>query len=70
MSSYSLNLSGGNLDLQTPSVLAFDATTAQSNGHYTKLAYSAARLQNLTDSFTLRIALASASASFFEDRKM
>lgn len=57
VSSYSLNLSSGNMDLQTASVLAFDAATAQSNGHYTKLAYSAARLQNLTDSVSLYAAV-------------
>jgi hemolysin activation/secretion protein len=53
VSSYSLNFSNGNLDLQTDSVLAFDALTAQSNGHYTKLAYSAARLQNVTSLVSL-----------------
>ena len=50
VSSYSLNLSSGNLDLETASVLAFDAVTVQSNGHYNKLAYSAARLQNVAPS--------------------
>jgi hemolysin activation/secretion protein len=53
VSSYSLNLSKGNLDLQTASVAAFDAVTAQSNGDYTKLAYSAAHLQNLTNLVSL-----------------
>jgi len=53
VSSYSLNLSNGNIDLQTPSVLAVDAATARSNGHYTKLAYSAARLQNVTNLVSL-----------------
>jgi hemolysin activation/secretion protein len=57
VSSYSLNLSSGNIDLETPSALAFDATTAQSNGHYTKLAYSAARLQNVTDSVSFYAAI-------------
>jgi hemolysin activation/secretion protein len=57
VSSYSLNLSNGNMDLQTPSVSAFDAATARSNGHYTKLAYSVARLQNVTDSVSFYAAV-------------
>ncbi len=51
MNSYALSWSSGSVDLQTPSVRAFDAATAQTNGSYNKLAYSAARLQNVTDSF-------------------
>jgi len=36
-----------------PSVRAADALTARRNGHYGKLAYSAARLQNVTDTISL-----------------
>jgi len=56
-SSYSLALSAGNIDLQTPAVQALDAVTAQSNGHFNKLAFSAARLQGLTDSVSLSAAI-------------
>ena len=57
INSYSLNISGGDVDLQTPSVLALDAATAQSNGRYGKLAYSAARLQAVTDSVSFYAAI-------------
>lgn len=50
LSSYALSLTSGQVDLQTPSVHAVDALTAQSNGHYNKLGYSAARLQNVAGS--------------------
>ena len=48
-SSYSLTLSAGNLDIQTPAVRAIDAATAQSNGRFGKLSFSANRLQGVTD---------------------
>jgi len=56
-SSYSLVLSAGNLDLQTPTMQAMDAATAQSNGHFNKLAFSLARLQRVTDTVSLSAAL-------------
>lgn len=49
LSAYSLSWSIGNLDIQTPAVRALDAVTAQSNGHYNKLGFSALRLQNVTE---------------------
>jgi hemolysin activation/secretion protein len=52
-SAYSLTWSSGNIDLQTPVNLAFDAATAQTNGHFNKLAFSATRVQGLTDMFSL-----------------
>jgi hemolysin activation/secretion protein len=45
--------STGNIDLQTPSEQALDAVTAQSNGHFNKLAFSLARLQHVTDNVSL-----------------
>jgi hemolysin activation/secretion protein len=53
VSSYSLTLTGGNLDIQTSAARAFDATTARSNGLYGKLGYSAMRLQSVTESISL-----------------
>ena len=49
---YSLAWSTGNLDIRTPDVRAFDAATAQTHGHFSKLAIHAARLQNLSESFS------------------
>ena len=53
LSSYSLTGTVGNIDIQTPSIRAFDAATAQSNGHYTKLGFGAMRLQSVTDTISL-----------------
>ena len=53
LSAYSLTASVGNIDLQTPAVHAVDAQTAQSNGHFNKLAFSAMRLQSVTDLVSL-----------------
>ncbi|WP_196869929.1 ShlB/FhaC/HecB family hemolysin secretion/activation protein [Polaromonas sp. CG_9.11] len=53
LSSYSLTGTAGNIDIQTPAMQAFDAVTAQSNGHYTKLGFSAMRLQSVTDTVSL-----------------
>ena len=40
-------------ELQTPEVRAFDAVTAQTHDHFSKLAIHAARLQNLSESFSI-----------------
>lgn len=53
VSSFSLSWSAGDLDIRTPAALAADAATARTNGNYGKLAYSASRLQNITDSLSL-----------------
>ena len=53
LTSYSLTGTAGNIDIQTPAIRAFDAATAQSNGHYTKLGFSAMRLQSVTDTVSL-----------------
>ena len=53
LSNYGLALSAGHLDIETPGVRAQDGTTAQSNGSYSKLAFSAARLQSVTQSVSL-----------------
>jgi hemolysin activation/secretion protein len=55
--SHALAWSTGNIDLQTPSVKALDAVTAQSNGHFNKLAFSMSRLQRVTDSVSLYAAI-------------
>ncbi|MEC5212943.1 hemolysin activation/secretion protein [Polaromonas sp. CG_9.5] len=53
LTSYAVTGTAGNIDIQTPFMRAFDAATAQSNGHYTKLGFSAMRLQSVTDSVSL-----------------
>jgi len=53
LSSFSLTLSAGDLDIQTPAALAIDQATARTNGSYGKLAYSASRLQTLSDRWSL-----------------
>lgn len=50
---FSLTFSSGNLDLETPALRSIDAITARSNGHYSKLAYSASRVQRVTDALSL-----------------
>ena len=53
VSSFSLMWSAGDLDIRTPAALATDQATARTNGNYGKLAYSAARVQNVTDTLSL-----------------
>ena len=52
-SSFGLTATTGRIDIQTPGVRAFDAATAQSNGHFNKLGFSAMRLQRMTDTVSL-----------------
>ena len=62
-SAYSLIWSAGNIDLQTPVVRSLDALTAQSNGRFNKLGFSAVRLQSLTDTVSLSAAISGQLAS-------
>jgi hemolysin activation/secretion protein len=48
LSTYSLTGSLGSVDIHTPAALAVDAASAQTQGQYRKLAFTAARLQNVT----------------------
>ncbi len=57
VSSFSLTWSAGDLDIRTPWKLADDAATARTNGNYGKLAFNAARLQNVTDTISLYAAI-------------
>jgi hemolysin activation/secretion protein len=52
LSGYSLALSTGNIDLQTPE-LQNRYALAQTSGHFNKLGFSAMRLQRVTDSVSL-----------------
>ena len=57
LTSYSLTGTAGNVDIQTPATRAFDAATAQSNGRYAKLGFSAMRLQNVTEAVSLYVGI-------------
>ncbi len=57
LSTYSLTLTSGDLDIITPAALAVDAVTAQSNGQYGKLGFYASRLQNVTERISLYAAI-------------
>lgn len=54
---YSLVLSAGNLDILTPEALALDQLTAQTDGGFGKLVFSAGRLQSVTGQFDLYLGI-------------
>jgi len=56
-SAYSLAWSAGNIDLQTPAVLALDAVTAQSQGHFNKLGFNLSRQQRVNDALSWSAAI-------------
>lgn len=60
---YSLTLSSGNLDIETPAARAADALTARTNGRFNKLAFSASRLQALGGPWSLYGAIGGQVAS-------
>lgn len=62
-SSFVLTLSSGEIAIQTAAARAFDATSAQTNGHFNKLSYSASRLQTLNTSLALYAGINGQSAS-------
>jgi hemolysin activation/secretion protein len=49
---YSLSVTTGDLDIRTPSVRAADATTARTDGQYSKVNFSLSRLQTLPGSLS------------------
>lgn len=49
---FSLALSAGKLDIQTPAALAADAASARTNGSYQKLAFNVSRLQHVTNTLS------------------
>ncbi len=63
LTGYALTATAGSIDIQTPEIRLFDAATAQSNGHYTKLGLSAMRLQGVSNSFSLYGAVSAQVAS-------
>ena len=63
VNSFSLAWSAGKLDIQTPAALAADAASARSQGSYNKLAFSASRLQQVTDSVSFFAGVSGQAAS-------
>ena len=57
VSSYGVTWSLGNLDIETPAALVADQATARTNGHFSKLSFSAMRLQNLGGPFSVYAAV-------------
>lgn len=55
VSTYSVTLAAGNLDIETPAVRAADALTAQTQGHFNKLSFHAMRLQQLGGPFSVLV---------------
>ncbi|MEQ1534616.1 MAG: ShlB/FhaC/HecB family hemolysin secretion/activation protein [Burkholderiaceae bacterium] len=63
VTAYSLTGTTGNIDLQTPSQKNFDAATAQSNGRFNKLGFTATRLQNVTETISFYTSINGQAAS-------
>lgn len=57
VNAYALTWSTGNIDIETPAARIIDAATAKTNGHFDKLGFRARRLQRITDSVALSVAL-------------
>ncbi|QJC57114.1 Heme/hemopexin transporter protein HuxB [Polaromonas vacuolata] len=60
---YVVTYTRGNIDLNTASVLANDAISAQRNGHFSKLNYSLTHQQNIASSVSLYASLSGQLAS-------
>lgn len=56
-STYAVSLSTGQIDIKTPAALAADAAGPRTNGHFSKLAFNANRLQNLSGPFALFVGI-------------
>ena len=63
INSFDLNVALGRLSINSPSALAIDAVSAQSNGRYSRIGYSASRLQRLTDATALLVSVTGQQAS-------
>lgn len=63
MSAFFLSLSSGSLDIRTPAALAADASSARTNGSYSKLWLNLSRQQRITDTLSLHAAVTGQFAS-------
>ncbi|HEY8102594.1 MAG TPA: ShlB/FhaC/HecB family hemolysin secretion/activation protein [Burkholderiaceae bacterium] len=57
LNNYSFTWTSGSLNIQSPAALATDSATLHSNGHYDKLGFNAFRLQSVTESTSLYVAI-------------
>lgn len=63
VSTFSLGLSAGTLDIQTPAALAADVVSARTQGSYSKLALTASRLQQVTNNLSVFAGISGQAAS-------
>ncbi|WP_158590371.1 ShlB/FhaC/HecB family hemolysin secretion/activation protein [Noviherbaspirillum cavernae] len=63
INSFDLSLALGNLKIQSPTALAIDAASAQTDGRYSKLIWSASRLQRFTNATFLSMSIIGQQAS-------
>ena len=63
ISTFSLSLSAGTLTIKTPAALAADAVSARAQGSYSKLAFTASRLQQVTGGLSLYAGISGQGAS-------
>jgi hemolysin activation/secretion protein len=63
LSTYSLAWSTGHVDIQTPAARALDASTANTNGHFNKLAFAVSRMQQVRQGLTVWTSLSGQMAS-------
>jgi hemolysin activation/secretion protein len=63
INTFELSLALGRLSIDSPNTLAIDAASARSNGLYSRVSYSAGRLQRLTDATRLSVSLVGQKAN-------
>ncbi|MCY1165783.1 Heme/hemopexin transporter protein HuxB [compost metagenome] len=62
INSFDLSLVLGNLNIQSPTALAIDAASAQTNGSYSRVAYTLGRLQRISNETFLSVSLSGQQA--------
>lgn len=63
INTFDLSVALGKLRIESPSALAIDAASAQSNGRYTRVSYGLNRLQSVSDAMQLWVSVAGQQAS-------
>lgn len=63
VNSYSLTWTSGEIDIRSPAALATDEATVRTNGRYNKVSLNASRLQSLTRTASLNVAISAQAAS-------
>ena len=57
INSFDLSVALGKLRIESPTALAIDAASAQTNGSYTRVSYALSRLQSLSDAMQLAVSV-------------